>query len=149
MFSYDIHTEKSGPITTNVAHFFVPRISPLYPNVHITIRYQIHPITGLFLFKKEDDIQCFFSPYGYDSTSNFSSLYTDLEKVVSNDKKEFTYKTVVTMQLIDAKVSTKAFDSGIEFSAPHKTALVRIDALVRIEGHINTRGIGSAKCRVM
>ena len=106
----------------------------------ITIRYQIPPKTGLFLFKKKDDIQCYFSPYGYDSTSNFAALSTDLEKVVSLNGKDFTYKTVVTMQLLDAKVSVRAFDSGIDFSAPHKTALVRI------EGHMNTRGLGEAKC---
>ena len=137
---YDVKKEKIGPVTTNVAEFLLPRLGPLYPQIYITVRYKIHPVTGLFIYKKEEDIECFFSPNGWDSPGDFSAPNQNLEKSMSHDQKLLHYKTRITVRLGDAKASLGIKDSGVEFSAPHQTVSIRI------EGHIDTRGHGRATC---
>jgi hypothetical protein len=92
------------------------------------------------IYKKEEDIKCYFSPNGWDSTGDFSAPNQNLEKSMSHDQKLLHYKTRITVRLGDAKATVGAHDSGVEFSAPHQTVSIRI------EGHIDTRGRGSARC---
>lgn len=133
----NVWIEKFGPITTNVAEYLLPRVGPTYPQIYITIRYKIHPKTGLFIYKTEDDIKCFFSPNGWDSTGDFSAPSQNLEQYISFDQKTLHFKIRVTVRLGDAKATTgfKEFFSA-EFSAPHQTASIKIKGTMNTRGHI-------------
>lgn len=138
MINFDLSIEKSGSIHTHVAHMRLNRVASLYPELFITIRYQLNPKTGLF-FKDEERVKCYISPIGWDSTGMFNVPTRDLDKEVLPGCKMFRFKAWVHVELGDAKATIRAFDNGIDFTAPRK------HGLIGVEGEIDYKGKGSAK----
>jgi hypothetical protein len=132
--------EQERGALTHVVTFVVPRVGPRYPNILVTIRYQLVPDTGLFRYQKEQDITCIIGPDGWDSTGGFSAPDYFLQKHMMPGNRIFKFDTFVLVELHDAKVSVGAFDSGIEFTPPRK------HSRIKVEGHIDTRGRGTVKC---
>ena len=141
MLNFDVSMENFGGLKTHVANLFVPRISAAYPNIYITLRYQLIPKTGLFLYRSEDDIECYFSPHGWDSTNGFNAAKHNLQKDISVDRKTFYFHTLIQVEFIDAKVKVGIFDSGVDFTPPHKHGFIKID------GYMNMRGIGDVTAK--
>lgn len=138
MSSFDVSIEKFGGIHTHVVHMELNRVSPLYPGLFITIRYQLDPKTGLF-FNNEERVKCYISPLGWDSTGSFNVPTRDLDKRILPGCKVFHFMAYVQVDVGDAKATVKAFDNGIEFTAPRK------HGRIGVEGEIDYKGQGWAK----
>ena len=103
------------------------RIGLAYPKIFLTIRYRLNPKTGLFIYKKEEDIRCYFSPFGNESTTGFDISHNNLWKDVSPDLKTFYFKVFFNVDLVDAKISLGYQDNKIDFTAPHTRPLICIE----------------------
>ncbi len=136
----DLNVEQERGALTNVVNFVVPRVGARYPNILITIRYQLIPKTGLFRYQKEDDVTCVFSPDGWDSTGGFTSPDYFLQKHMMPGNRIFKFETFVLIELHDAKVSVGVFGSSADFTPPRK------HSRIKVEGFIDTRGKGTVKC---
>lgn len=124
----------------HMANMLLPRIGLAYPNIFITIRYRLDPKTKLFVFKKYEDIRCYFSPYGWTATTGFEISRNNLDKDISSDLKEFSFKVYFNVDLVDAKATVRVQDSGIDFTTPHERALICIQGELDNKGHGSARG---------
>jgi len=136
-------TDPARPMVTNVSHFLLPRVGPRYPNIFITFRYRLVRKTGLFFYEKESDIECHLEPDGWNSTGSFHSPASELQLNMKPGNRVLEFETSVFVKLHDTKISVGAFDSSAEFTPPQK------HSRIKIEGYLNTRGLGTVKSILM
>lgn len=115
------------------------RIGAAYPRIFFTIRYKLDPKTGLFIFKKEEDIRCYFSPFANESTTGFDISHNNLWKDISSDLKTFYFKVYFNVDLIDAKISVGYQDNKVDFTAPHNRPLIGISGSFDNKGNCHTK----------
>ena len=124
-----------------MANAMLPRIGRAYPNTFITIRYRLDPKTKKFIYKKYEDIRCYFSPYGWTAITDFEISRNNLDKDTSSDLRTFYFKVYFNVNLIDAKATVRIMDSGIDFTTPHERALICV------EGEMDTHGDIKRTCK--
>lgn len=136
---FTVFPDPVRPMNTNVAHFTLPRLGARYPNIQITMRYRLVPKTGLFFYEKEEDVEFEFTPIGWDSTGAFTAPKTELQRHMQRGNRVLDFSTFLYVAFHDAKVSVNVFGSSAEFTPPKQ------QDVIKIEGYVNTRGLGSAK----
>lgn len=127
------------PMNTNVAHLTLPRVGARFPNIRITMRYRLVPKTGLFFYEKEEDVEFVFTPIGWDSTGSFTAPITELQRTMQRGNRVLDFSTFIYIAFHDAKISVNIFGSSADFTPPKQ------QDVIKIEGHVNTRGLGGAK----